>query len=109
MRLKKDERERCKQTIRQFKTAKTVSLREYNFAWFRLKTDYYFRLCLDLKHISDIPFLDILEANAVDGEKLFSTNNYLKHFSPDEIKILREYITDARKGLDYLTRLLDGI
>ncbi len=109
MRLKKDERERCKQTIRQFKTAKTASMREYQFAWWRLKTDHYFRLCLDLKHISDIPYLDFLEANAVDGETLFSTKNYLKHYNADEMKILREYIADARKGLDYLTRLLDSI
>lgn len=104
MRIKKAEKDKQREIIRKFKD-KGGDLMEYRNAWECLAYDHFKKLMLDLKHIGDIPILDILKGDT--GEKSFITQNYIKYYSLSEKQMLRGRLKEAKQGIAYLERLLN--
>lgn len=109
MRLKKADKEKHKQTIKDSKEKKVISLgaaQDVKWAWQVLKWDHFNKLRLDLDHIGNYPVIDELEADCIDGETLFNTKCYLKHYTDWELeRILKVELRRARNGIDYLEKL----
>ena len=109
MRLKKDEKKRYKQTIKDSMTEKVINLNtahDIKWTWRELKDDHMTKLRLDLDHIAKYPLLDALEADCIEGETLFNTKCYFKHYSDWEIKrLLTHELPAAKSALAYLEKL----
>lgn len=108
MRLKKSERKKYKQEIKDSIAQKILSLgtaHSLKWAWSELTRDHYAKLRLDLEHIGKYPIIDSLEADCIDGETLFNTKCYFKHYSDWEIdRILNVELQNAKRGIAYLER-----
>ena len=108
-RLNKAEKKECKQIIKDSKAAKIVSMRtaqNVKHAWNRLEYDHYCRLRVDLDHIGKRPLIDALEADCIDGETLFNTKCYFKHYNDWEInRILNVELQSAKTAISYLEKL----
>jgi len=109
MRLRKSERKKYKQEIKDSITQKIVSLgtaHSLKWAWSELTRDHYAKLRLDLEHIGKYPLIDSLEADCIDGETLFNTKCYFKHYDNWTInRILNVELQDAKRGIAYIERL----
>ena len=110
MRLKKAEKKKYKQEIKDAKEQKIVSLttaRATKWAWWELTGDHYAKLRLDLDHIGKYPTIDELEADCIDGESLFNTKSYFKHYSDLQIRIIKSELQYAKRGINYLEKLMN--
>ncbi|MBQ6635906.1 MAG: hypothetical protein IJH81_06030 [Lachnospiraceae bacterium] len=102
LRPNKADIERYKQTIRDYKAAKVTAvdgIREYKWAWKEVCREHFRKLRLDLKHIADRPLIDSLEADAIDGETLFNTESYFRHYEDRELSSIALEVSCAKAGL----------
>ena len=101
--------ENYKQAIRDYRTAKVTgpdSIEEYTWAWKEVCRNHFSKLRLDLRHLSDRPLKDSLEADAIGGETLFNIESYFKHYEDWQLSHIAAELNDARKGLDYIEKRL---
>lgn len=108
MRLKKAEKKKYKQAIKDAKEQKIVALdaaHAIKWAWGELTRDHFAKLRLDLDHIGKYPIIDALEADCIDGETLFNTKCYFKRYSDWEIKRIISELQAAKRGIAYIERL----
>lgn len=109
MRLKKAEKKKYKQTIKNAKEKKIVSFdaaHATKWAWNELTRDHYSELRLNLDHIGKYPIMDALEADCIDGETLFNTKCYFKHYGDWEInRILNVELQNAKRAIAYIEKL----
>lgn len=104
MKLKRADKDKQKEIIRNFKTS-GGDFMAYRYAWEGLAYDHYQKLMLDLKHIGDIPILDMLRGDT--KEDAFITRNYIKYYSPNEKQMLRGRLKEAKQAISYLERILN--
>lgn len=109
MRLKKAEKKKYKQEIKDAKEQRIISLNaahSVKWAWRELTDDHFAKLRLDLDHIGKYPIIDALEADCIDGETMFNTESYFKHYSNLQIRITLSYLKAAKQGISYIERLM---
>lgn len=98
-----------RQTIKNYKSAKVTapgSMNDYKWAWREISHDHYTKLRLDLKHITDRPLKDSLQADALEGEPLFNTDSYFRHYSDNELSGIAAGLREAKAGLDFIEKKL---
>lgn len=101
----KAEIDRYKQTIRNYKAAKVTApdgMKEYKQAWGEIRREHFTKLNLDLKHIADRPLRDCLEADTMEGETLFNTESYFKHYTDAELCRIAAELSEAKAGLAFI-------
>lgn len=109
LRPNKADIEKYKQAIKDYKTAKVTGpdcIRDYRQAWGVLSRNHFSKLNLDLKHISDRPLKDSLEADAIEGETLFNTESFFRHYTDTELSIIATDLYLAKVGLKHIEKKL---
>ena len=109
MRLKKAERERYKQQILSAKKKEIASIDDMNAAKFAsqmLAAEHCSKLCLDLRHISDLFLLEFLTADTADNEPVLTTEYYIRHYSDFELCMATSRTQAAQRTLQKLEALL---
>ena len=109
LRPNKADIEKYKQAIKDYKTAKVTGpdcIRDYRQAWKALSSNHFSKLNLDLKHISDRPIKDSLEADAIEGETLFNTESFFRHYTDTELSIIATDLYLAKIGLKHIEKKL---
>lgn len=109
LRPKKEDIEKYKQEIKAHKAAKVTtpdSIEDYKWAWKALSRNHFSKLNLDLKHISDRPLKDSLEADAIEGETLFNTESFFRHYTDTELSIIATDLYLAKVGLKHIEKKL---
>lgn len=97
------------QTIKNYKSEKVTapgSMNDYKRAWQKISHDHYTKLRLDLKHIADRPLKDSLQADTLEGETLFNTDSYFRHYSDSELSGIAAGLGEAKAGLDFIEKKL---
>ena len=109
LRPKKADIERYKQEIKAHKSAKVTtpdSIEDYKWAWQMLCYEHFRKLRLDLQHIADRPIKESLEADAIEGDTLFSTESYFSHYDDWELSRIAAELSGARSALNFIERKL---
>lgn len=109
MRLKKAERDRYKQQILSAKKKEIASIDDMNAAKFAsqmLAAEHCSKLCLDLRHISDLFLPEIIAADTADSEPVLTTEYYIRHYSDLELCMAISRTRAAQRTLQKLDALL---
>lgn len=107
MRLKKAEKDKYLQIVKDSRNGKIISFRkddDLERAWRKLKDDHLARLRLDLNLIGRLRLQDKISVE-IRGEGL-TTKDYIQHYSKTEIELIKNHLQQAEGSLQYLRKLI---
>ena len=103
-RLRKQERQKLIEQIRQEQGKKTIDAKRLSWFWFNLAWDQYrYNLCTMIRPLRRLSLLNHLRTSEGDD---FDLGEYAKHYDDEWIDGLMREVEGAQKGLSWLRDVL---